>query len=69
MLRYVSECYVANITKNICMYIDKGPRIVQPVITNEVLNTVSVETAVSSSALHAFQCVVMQIAFLAQGVN
>ena len=38
-------------------------------ITSEVLNTVSAETAVSSGVFHAFQCVVMQTAFLAQGVN
>ena len=38
-------------------------------ITNEVLNTVSAETAVSSGVFHAFQCVAMKTAFLARGVN
>ena len=36
---------------------------------NEVLNTLSAETAVSSSIFHAFQCVAMQTAFLAQDVD
>ena len=38
-------------------------------ITNEVLNIVSAEMAVSSGIFHAFQCVAMKTAFLAQGVN
>ena len=36
--------------------------------TNELLNPVSVESAVSSDVFHTFQCMAMQTAFLAQGV-
>ena len=36
---------------------------------NEVLSTVSAETAVSSGVVHAFQCVATQTTFLAQGIN
>ena len=38
-------------------------------ITNEVLNTIGIEMAVSSGVFHAFQCVAMQTVCLAQGVN
>ena len=31
--------------------------------TNELLNLISVESAVSNSVFHAFQCVAMQTAF------
>ena len=38
-------------------------------ITKEVLNIVSAETVVSSGVFHAFQCVTLKTAFLAQDVN
>ena len=49
-----------------CTLFQFWPRII---ITNEVLNTVSTEMAVSGGVFHAFQCVAMQTAFLVQGVN